>query len=118
MLFKETTVFVEHLFRCLESESYMKGEDPPPPTSNPKQPTPTPVHPPPTSVRSADKRNSNVVSSPAVSKAETNDRRMSEDFRHKEVKLLAQNFTLYKTKQQQQQQQQQKSPMMQIFLFT
>ena len=37
----ETTSFVEKLFRCLESESYLKGEDPPPKTPPPSPPAVT-----------------------------------------------------------------------------
>ena len=76
-LCSETTAFVEKLFRCLESESYLKGEDPPP------QSPPTPTKPAASSAPLA--RSSTLPSpSPGMSKSEGIDRRQSED-RHKEV---------------------------------
>ena len=74
----DTASFVEKLFRSLESESYIKGEDPPPQS-------------PPTSAGG----NSNPASKPSTvlspspvlsSKSDNSDRRQSEDVRHKEVR--------------------------------
>lgn len=68
---------MEKLFRCLDSESYMKGEDPPP------QSSPTPVGP---------AAKPTTVSSPlpvSFSKSDSStDRKLSEDTRHKEVSRL------------------------------
>ena len=59
----ETVAFVEKLFRCLESESYLKREETPPPS-------------PPKSKSAAQSTGKNV------------DRRQSEDVRRKEVTIL------------------------------
>ena len=67
----ETSPFVEKLFRCLESESYMKGEDPP------KSPPSSSAHVP---ARVVERVSENVHSS-----SRNEERRHSEDFRHKEV---------------------------------
>ena len=81
----ETAMFVEKLFRCLETESYMKGEDPP------KTP---PIHLTSSSSASScvampakivEKQMNDRMQSSAPSKADNGERRPSEDFRRKEV---------------------------------
>lgn len=66
---------MEKLFRNLDSESYIKGEDPPAQAL-------------PTSGNAASSRPSNVPSPSPVqsSKSDGSDRKQSEDVRHKEVR--------------------------------
>ena len=75
----ETGAFVEKLFRCLEGDSYMKGEDTPPP------------HTPPTSVNSVSASSAKPIGTSVASplttqaKSDSSDKRQTEDFRHREV---------------------------------
>lgn len=75
-------MFVEKLFRCLETESYMKGEDPPkaPPINLASSSVPMPT-------RIVEKQPmSDRIQSSSSSKADGEERRQSEDFRRKEVR--------------------------------
>ena len=67
-LLTETVAFVEKLFRCLESESYLKRDETPPPPSPPK---------------------SKPSEQPPRSTGKSVDRKQSEDVRRKEVVVYA-----------------------------
>ncbi len=81
---------MEKLFRCLDTESYIKGEDPPPaPPPQPSLPSASqslPV----TTPSSLKPGRGEVVPSAVVTKVDSggSDRRQSEDTRRKEVSVL------------------------------
>ena len=78
-------MFVEKLFRCLESESYMKaGEDPikTPPINN----TSLPACSVPMPTRIVEKVQPKDRIQSYISKSDGGERRQSEDFRRKEVR--------------------------------
>lgn len=66
---------MEKLFRCLDGDLYMKGEDTTPPRTPPTFAPPA----------STTNRAVNIVS-PLPTKQETVERQQSEDLRHKEVR--------------------------------
>lgn len=68
-LISETVAFVDKLFRCLESESYLTREETPPPSPDKSKPA-----------------------EPAKSSGQSVDRRQSEDIRQKEVTLIIYSY--------------------------
>ena len=83
----DTTVFVDRLFKGLDTESYLTGEDPPTVPSPPPK-----VTAPPSSSRSS-KGDSKNERSETSSPLQSANRRPSEDIRHREVSLEPPEFT-------------------------